>query len=305
MNARALRWLLAGVAALDSVGLAFVAHREGLAARARGASSLAVSLSAGPVVAVVAGLSGAALLAFGRRRAPIPAGLAALAGMAVLEHTQAALFASHQRMFFASGATLAGWLFGLAFARQLPDATPESSEEIARWGGLAALAATYVDAGVSKLANAGLAWAGPASLRVAILVNHPVDDATPFAAYASWLVRDDRAAAALSTLTLALELGAFAVLVGPRIRRAWALLLVGFHVNVALLAQDIFYVQASVLLLAFSVPRWTGPRPAAAGGGDGPRPDDAPLRAAAARSGRWIAAAIAAVWLARWLGVAG
>ena len=287
---RARRVVLAAVVALDVTVLAVVAHRS--AAEASGERPWLRLLASVPSVGVLTaiGLAGAAFFARGRR--PLAAGLLALTALSALESVAAAFSGSHQRVVFASGATLAGWLVGLAFARRVGERRDASFAET---GAVAALAATYVDAGLSKLIDGGLHWADATSVQVAILVHHPVDDPSPLARYAHFLVDHPGAAQALSIATLAFELGAVALVLGPRIRMLWALLLVSFHVNVALVTHDIFYLQSCVLLLALSVPP----------GGATPRVSPERTRDATRALGRWVVVAVAGAWLVRTLGAMG
>jgi hypothetical protein len=287
---RARRIVLAAVVALDVTVLAVVAH--GSAAEATGERPWLRLLASVPSVGVIAAIGLVGAMFFARGRRPLAAGLLALAALTALESLAAAFSGSHQRVVFASGATLAGWLVGLAFARRAGEGPDES---LAETGGVAALAATYVDAGLSKLIDGGLHWADATSVQVAILVHHPVDDPSPLAHYARFLVQHPGAAQALSIATLAFELGAVALVLGPRIRKLWAVLLVSFHVNVALVTHDIFYVQTCVLLLAFSF------LPARA------MPPVSPERTrdATRAVGRWIVVAVAGAWLVRTLGAMG
>jgi len=294
---RYLRYVVAGVTAADTIVLAFEAHHKAAEVARPGEHSLERLIASTPCLLVLAAASLAGLASFARRRSPLAAGLVALAALAVLEHTKATFtFAGHSRIFFAGGAALAGWLFGLAFARQIRrDGDPAFAEA----GAIAGLAATYVDAGLSKVLDAGLVWADANSVRIAVLVNHPVDDPSVLGAYARFLVENGTAAHALSIVTLVIELGAFVYLFGPRARVVWGTLLIAFHVNVALVAQNIFYVQATILLVAFSYP-WAGrEQPTAAP----PAPEL--TRAAATRMGAWVGATVAVAWLARAAGAFG
>lgn len=276
------RLVLACVVALDTVGLAFRAHVDG-ATR----SGVVGVLTSTACVAILALTGLLALAAFARGTRTLTAGVVALASTATLEALAAAVSWGHQRAFFAGGATLAGWLFGLVFARRAGE--EEGAGTLAEAGAIAGLAATYVDSGLSKLLGGGLAWTA-AGVQTAILTNHPVDDASFLAAYARFLVDHAGAAQALATLTLVAELGAFALVLGPRIRQAWALLLVGFHVNVHLVAPNILYLQACVLLVAFSWPRDRSLSPALS-----PEKTRETTRAL----GRWVVVAVAAAWLVR------
>ncbi|HEY8087758.1 MAG TPA: hypothetical protein VIF09_07935 [Polyangiaceae bacterium] len=276
------RLVLACVVALDMALLAIRAHVDGTTR----SGALGVLTSA-PCLVLLALIGLSSLLAFARGRRTLVAGSIALAATASLESLAAAVSWGHQRAFFASGATLAGWLFGLAFARRAGE--DEGAEALAEAGAIAGLAATYVDSGLSKLLGGGLAWTA-GGVQTAILTNHPVDDTSFLAPYARFLVDHAGAAQALAALTLVAELGAFALVLGPRIRQAWAVLLVGFHVNVHLVAPNILYLQACVLLVAFSWPRDRSSAPALS-------PEK--TRETARALGRWVLVAVAAAWLVR------
>ncbi|HEY8040979.1 MAG TPA: hypothetical protein VIF15_14335 [Polyangiaceae bacterium] len=290
---RLLRLALAGVAAVDAVLLAVTAHGLSAEATLHGSRPLAQLLASAPVVVVIAGVALVALASFARGRAPIVTGLVAIAALGTLESTQASLFAGHQRVFFATGATLAGWLFGLAFERRMG----RRGETLAEAGAVAGLAATYVDSGLSKLTTAGWLWADANTLRSAVLTNHPVDDTSPLASYARLVVENDAVAHGLAAATLVIQLGAVVYVLGPRLRMLWGALLLAFHVNVALVTQDIFYFQACILLLAFSFPWGRLARARAAPSPPAFAPEQ--TRAVALRLGGWVAAAAGAAWLVR------
>jgi hypothetical protein len=248
---RALRWIVALVAGVSALSLAeSVLHARRTAGSAAG---LATTLATPAPVVVLAAVALASLFLFARREAaPWPA-VPALVAMAILEHTLARLSpAGHHHSFFASGAVLAGWAAGLAFARWRGRPV-EEHERVAEAAGAAALAATYVDAGLSKLVHAGALWLDAATLRSALVSNMAVDDASPLASYARFVVDHDGFARALSAGTLAIQLGAVLFLVGPRARMLWGALLLAFHVNVGLLT-GFEYKQAAVLLVAFAFP---------------------------------------------------
>jgi len=116
---------------------------------------------------------------------------------------------------------------------------------------VALTAATYVLAGIAKLRIAGLGWIDGEllrnqiaidNLRKALLGDHIAPLAEPFLDHPS-------AFTAFCALTLALELGAFAALLGGRTARLWALGAWGFHVGVVLL-MNIWFPYA-LLGLAF------------------------------------------------------
>lgn len=289
-----LRYILSAVIAGDALILSIGTHRAAAETGRQGAPGLESLIASMPCLVILTALSLAAVLLFAGRRSPRAAGLVALGTLAILEHAKASFtLAGHSRIFFAGGATLAGWVFGLAFGRRI---RRDGDESLAEAGAIAGLAATYVDAGLSKLLNAGLSWADANSARVAVLIHHPIDDTSVLGAYARFVVENAAAARTLSIATLIFEVGAFAYLVGPRMRAIWGTFLLGFHVNVALVTQSIFYFQASILLVAFSYP-WARRTAAAA-----PLPGDERTRAAATQAGAWVAAAVALAWLVRAFG---
>jgi hypothetical protein len=311
---RYLRWILAAVAASDVVSLAVVAHQARLGAGLRGSptSGLAAALASLPGLVLIAGCSLVALALFASRRASIVTGLVALAGLAALEHTQAAFFlGGHQRSYFSGGAALAGWIFGLVFASQMRSrgvarsAFPGEDEMLGEAGAVAGLAATYVDASLSKLMRKGILWIDATTLRSAILTNHDIDDSSPLAALGRFVVENDWVARALSLSTLAIQLGAIVYVLGPRARIVWGTMLLAFHVNVALLT-GIVYLKACILLLAFSYP-WQRLRSKSLVPENTFSADEVPARTrhAAHRIGAWVAVAVAVAWLARGAGLVG
>lgn len=196
-----------------------------------------------------------ALALFVRRPAQLAAGVVALVAIGLLVETISAISRGPKREFFSLGAALFGWLAGLAYARALrPEAARSDDDEaLAEAGAVAAFAATYVNAAMSKLLASGLAWSDSVTLRGIILSHHRIGDASLAGMYAQLVTTHPGVSQALSLATLVIELGAFVYLLGPRARLAWGLLLLGFHVNVGLLA-GIGYLEARMLLVLFSVP---------------------------------------------------
>jgi hypothetical protein len=219
--------------------LAFLCAREMISTCAAVGPSL-------PLVLLTAfGL--AALLSFALQRWPIAAGMAALASLSVLSQTHALLSGGPMRHEFAVGVALLGWLCGVAFARG------QKVDELAEAGAVAALAATYVSAGMSKLVKGQLVWAESATLRAMLAAHHPVDGGSYFDAYAQKIIESAGLAQALGWATLAIQLGAPLLLVGRRWRMLWGTLLIVFHLQVAWLT-GIYYSGAIYLLVVFSYP---------------------------------------------------
>jgi hypothetical protein len=207
-----------------------------------------------PLVAVAA-VGGVALLGFALRRWPIACGLAALACLSALVQLHVQAMGGPMRHEYAVGVALLGWLCGLLYAR---DAGVHAAEELAETGAVAALSATYVAAGISKLVKGHLVWAESATLRAMLAAHRPIDDASLFGAYAQKIIADGALAEALAWATLAVQLGAWMLLVGRRSRIVWGTLLLIFHLHVAYLT-GIYYWGAIWLLFVYSYP-WPLPR---------------------------------------------
>lgn len=236
-------------------------------------------------------LAGAVALAqHARRRAPIASALVALAALAVVIGADAALLGGSRRNLFASGAALLGWTAGLAWARILQRA---DGEPLAEAGALAALAATYFNAGAGKLMHSGFAWAGAQTLRTMIVATRPMERSGPLATYARLVVEHPDFARALAAATVAIQLGALLWMLGPRLRAAWGVLLFAFHLNVFLLV-NISYISQAALVALWS---WPWPRLFGAPHASAPAEPDAgdPARE---RRLAWRAAAIVAAAIA-------
>ena len=190
-------------------------------------------------------------------RRPIVSGVWALAWAAVLSEWQTQIFGSPSRNAFFPGAVLLGWLLGQAWAwsaRRKPGRALR--EQLAEAGALGCLAAAYVGSGLSKLLATGWAWADGAQVRALILQQQPLVSWSWLVDYRWALVENPGWAEAASVATLVIELGAVALLVGPRARMVWAGLLLGLHAHIALL-NAMPYVGASLLLLLLGMP-WRG-----------------------------------------------
>jgi hypothetical protein len=208
--------------------------------------AVAGALESTPQVLILAAVGLVAIVVFAWNRKPLLAGAIALTAMSVLAQMEA-MDRGPMRHQFAVGVALLGWLCGLALG------TDEALPEI---GAAAALMATYVDAGISKLLHHN--WAESATLRAMLVSHHRVDDGSLYARYVDFVVTHARAAEMLSWATLVVQLGAVLFLVGPRWRILWGTLLLLFHLQVALLS-GIGYTDAMCLLAAWSYP-WPLPR---------------------------------------------
>jgi hypothetical protein len=94
--------------------------------------------------------------------------------------------------------------------------------------------ATYVIAGVAKLRGAGLSWAEGDVLRnyIAYDAMRKIQLGSIHSPFGAWIVRYDAPFPILSSLTLALELGAPLALLGPRIAALIAAGLWSFHFGI-------------------------------------------------------------------------
>jgi hypothetical protein len=196
---------------------------------------------------IVAAVGFVGLGLFALRVRPIVSGLAALTAMSVAAQSRELQAGGPMRHQYAVGVALLGWLCGLAWERR----RPEEAEATAEMGAAAALAATYVSAGLSKLLHGG--WAESATLRAMLVAHRRVGDPSLFGRYAQLIVENARFAEALSWATLVVQLGAVLYLVGPRWRALWGTLLLAFHLHVLYLT-GISYFGAMYLLVVWSYP---------------------------------------------------
>ena len=212
---------IAAIAAVDLVGLA------GLVVRLRSVAGEAVWW---PVV--IAGLGLGALLVMVWRRS-LSAGVVGLLALSVLGGQADFLEGGPRRAFYASGVALLGWCVGLAWGRRAGD---PDEQETAELGAVAALAATYFGAGMSKLAVGGLDWALEArTLRAMVLTIRAVAEpaqTTFWDRAARAVVESPGLARALAGATLVVQLGSPLWLCGRWMRLVWGLMLIGFHVSV-------------------------------------------------------------------------
>lgn len=253
-----LRLGLALIAAIDTISIA-----QQLAGATPGprshphAPALLLALAGQPlVVAALTGLGLAALVQFARARHTLRAGGLALAVLALLSESLAAVAHGPSRPYFFVGAMLLGWLLGTAVARAAhrPGLAGLAAEQrLAEAGAIAALAAIYSAAGLSKLLHSGVSWADERTLRAIVLTHHRISDDSPAAAYAHFVAARPRLGQAMAIATLVVQLGAPLYLVGPRLRALWGALILGFHLHITVLT-GIGYAQAKLLTLLFSFP---------------------------------------------------
>jgi hypothetical protein len=274
-----LRVGLALIAAFGLLGAALDVHDLSPSAISHPAAPrLLLALGRSTIVlGVLVALGLYAAFEFARRRASLLAGLGMTAILGILSEAIGALARSPQRGYFSLGAALYGWLGGLAYARLLRKAPCDADEELAEAGAAAGIAATYVNAAISKGVSSGLAWIDTSTLRAVVVSHHRVDDRSLLGLYAGFVVDHPSFSRALLAATLVLQAGAFLYTVSRTSRMVWGTALLVFHTNVSFLAH-IGYSKARMLLLLFSFPwprlwqRVRGPSGGAAPATAGPTP---------------------------------
>jgi hypothetical protein len=121
----------------------------------------------------------------------------------------------------------------------------------------------YVLAGVAKLKLAGPDWADGELLRAQVAYDNlrKIELGSNYSALGARLVEYVAPFAALSWLTLALELGAPIALLGSRAALGWVAAAWLFHIGVLVLMAIPFLYQLSLVAYApfFPVERWLGP----------------------------------------------
>lgn len=112
----------------------------------------------------------------------------------------------------------------------------------------------YVLAGIAKLKLAGLHWADGGILRAQIAYDNlrKIELGSTHSPLGAALVRYPAPFRALSSLSLLIELGAPLALLGPRLTRAWVILVWSFHAGVlALMAIGFPYPLSGVAFASF------------------------------------------------------
>lgn len=200
-----------------------------------------------------------ALWRFLGSRASLAAGLIALAGMKVVGETFARIFSVHHQDFYQGGAMLAGVVVGEAYALWegvRPDRSRADALEARRFGmtgALGMLAGSYMAAGTSKVLVGGLGWATSSAVRLMLLSHAEVDGAAWSLAISRWTADSPYLCMALEVATLIIQLGAFMLVIGPRARRLWALLIVAFHAGIYL-TSHIFFLSPMMFAVVVAVP---------------------------------------------------
>jgi hypothetical protein len=204
--------------------------------------------SSQPLQFVLLGILVVAMLQFARRRRALLWGTVALVIGAFESESRIALNGQYEMEFAGVGAVLAGWLFGLAFARDSGDTL---SEETAAAGARGVFAAMYLAAGIDHVRW----WVDARYLMVSAVVRGPFDsDVQPFVGFH---LQHPLVPKVMVFAGIGVELASFLFLLGPRIRAVWGTAVVLLHLY-AYLLLDLKYVDPPALALAFSY-RWVRP----------------------------------------------
>lgn len=229
--------LVSGRAAVDGEAASWVVA-PGAARTVVGASLAVLALAA----------------AFGFAKSPLRAerGVVLLAACGALTTLHARVVGAPVHNHFILGATLVGWLAGrgLAAARRADDETAHGWAEAGAAGGLGAV---YVGAVSSKLLSHGFSWADGDSLRAIVASQHPIGTGSLLDGLSRWVVASPGVGLFFSIATLVVQASAVLYPLHPSTRAVVGTLLLGFHLTV-FLTTPVLYVQAMILLLAFSYP---------------------------------------------------
>lgn len=209
------------------------------------------------VLALLSVLALVGLGAFALRKYPLAAALTALVSLGLVNEAYSAVVPSPRRMFFTSGAMLAGWIFGMLAAglhnqRHGKPRDLDFEDRLGEAGALAGFAGTYFNAGIQKVANQSLF--DPTSLRAIIYSHHHVGDTTILGRIAHFTAEHIWLSAILSVGAVAIQVSSVG-LTSRRggLRLAAGSLLLSFHLG-TLILLDIIYVEATALLIAFAFP---------------------------------------------------
>jgi hypothetical protein len=199
-----------------------------------------------------------AIVAFARAKDPLLPGVAALVTARAQHELLSATLGVFQQNYYQAGGALAGWVAGRAFVRAWNhfDRTPigeRDAERIAGYGAMGMLAATWVNAGVSKLHETGLAWATSDSLRLMLLAHWRPGHAAWREALLLYVVAHPSLATALQAATLVVELGAAFLLARGWLRVAAGTALLALHAGIFALS-GIYFFEAAALAAVFGFP---------------------------------------------------
>ncbi len=199
-----------------------------------------------PAVVILVGTTLFALARFLRPTASVGAGIVALLGMKLSGETFERVFAVHHQDFYQGGALLTGAVIGELYARTIgvrPANSAAEALEARRFGmtgALGMLAGSYVAAGTSKLLGGGLSWTTSSALRLMLLSHGEVEGNAWSTTIPQWTANSPYVCMALEVGTIIIQLGAVMLVLGPRARRLWAVLIVAFHAGIYLTSHILF-----------------------------------------------------------------
>jgi hypothetical protein len=204
-------------------------------------------------------LLGLLFVAGWRARAVGPVFAVALLAVATLDSSWGQIFHTENLMVLhvAILAFAPGVADVLAVGRRPATATAAASEPSGRYGwpvrlcGIVVVIA-YMTAGLAKLRYSGLGWASGRALRNLVAYDNLRKQllGDRYSPVGAWLVGHGWAFRPLAVATLAVELGAWVVLLGRGWRTAWVLAAWSFHVGVLVLMAIVFAYPLSGVAFA-------------------------------------------------------
>lgn len=250
---------------IQAMALGRTGRRRGVAAAA-GLASLALSvpllLGEAPFLGgLTLVLSVFGLVLFWRGNLRVLGGALAVGSMGVASQAEWFFHGNSSRFTFAGGAVVLGWILGISLYRKCMgnDSTLQDSiageEAFGERGALGVLAVIYVNSGLSKGFASLWTWMDSENLAAVVTAHTALSPFGDGASWVAWVVATPAATAALAWVTFVLEVGAFCLLFGSRIRFVWAFGLLGMHMGIGLLSGSIWYVVNMLLLVVFATSR--------------------------------------------------
>lgn len=247
---------------IQAMALGRTGRRRGVATAA-GLTSLALSvpllLGEAPFIGgLTLVLSALGLVLFWRGNWSGVGGTLALVSLGIASQAEWFFHGNSSRFTFAGGAVLLGWVLGISLYRKCMGNDSKLQHSIAgeeafgERGALGVLAAIYVNSGLSKGFTSLWTWMDSENLAAVVTAHTALSPFGDGASWVAWVVATPAATAALAWVTFVLEVGAFCLLLGPRIRFLWAFGLLGMHIGIGLLSGSIWYVVNMLLLVVFS-----------------------------------------------------
>jgi hypothetical protein len=262
-----------------------------------------------PITVVLTALAIFALVQFGRRRHPLAWGGVAMGVLLYLSRAQVALTGSDEHDLTICGALLAGWLFGILFARSVDRRLgrardPDRDDALGEAGARGTFVAVYVGAFTSKVLEAGTHWSDGRNLLAHMVSQHQFTGGI-LDAYLGYVLQHPDVATLFAASALVIQAGMLLSLVGPRLQMIWAALIVGFHLN-AFLLMGVKYFNPIVAVIALSYPWPRIVRRLRGGTRDRPAPipaasdaEAAAVMSVARRAAAWMAVAGAIALIVR------